>query len=84
MEALALIGFIVQTIGAVSTAVGYINNVRDAPKERLELLREVQSLLPLLTELQARVKAAKPDDPWFASARPAARGHERTHGEAGW
>lgn len=69
MEAIALVGFIVQAVGAVVKAVEYLNDVRDAPKERVRLSQEVQSLLVLLTELRGRVEAAKPDDAWFASVR---------------
>lgn len=69
MEAIGLVGFILQALGAVVKSVEYLNDVRDAPKERAKLSQEIQSLLVLLTELRTRVEAAKPDDPWFASVR---------------
>ncbi|RYP54685.1 hypothetical protein DL768_000621 [Monosporascus sp. mg162] len=71
MEVIGLVGVIVQAIGAVSKAVGYLKDVRDAPGERAKITQEAGSLVMLLSELKCRIEAAnsKPTDPWFATVR---------------
>ena len=48
--------------------LSYLRDVWDAPDDRVKLTSEKVSHLDiLLTLLQARVKQAKPEDPWFAA-----------------
>ncbi|KAI9764108.1 MAG: hypothetical protein M1840_008668 [Geoglossum simile] len=60
---------IVQLIDATMKVMKYLNDVKDAPKDRAKLAREATSLLVLLTELRYMVEEAKSTDPWFAGIR---------------
>ena len=45
----------------------YLNDVKNAPKERARLSLEAANLLPLLNSLRDQVENASPNDPWIAS-----------------
>lgn len=65
VSALGLAAAILQLIDAATNAVKYLNDVRDAPKERAKLAREVAGLVPLLTDLKYQAEETKSIDPWF-------------------
>ena len=61
---------IVQLIELTLEAVGYINDVRKAPKTRARLAREATNLLTLLTDLRYRLEDVETSaDPWFHGVR---------------
>lgn len=64
-----IVGAVVQLIGVTSKAVNYLNDVKDAPKDRAKLAREATNLLSLFTELRYRVEETTSTDPWFAGLR---------------
>jgi len=45
----------------------YLNDVKNAPKERAKLSLEAANLLPLLDTLRDQVENADPNDPWIES-----------------
>ena len=45
----------------------YLNDVKNAPKERAKLSLEAANLLPLLNSLRDQVENASPNDPWIES-----------------
>ncbi|KAJ9602544.1 hypothetical protein H2200_013087 [Cladophialophora chaetospira] len=51
------------------TLMKYVNDVRNAPKERAQLAREASNVYALLTSLRFRVEDAKGDDPWFSQIK---------------
>ncbi|KAL9629066.1 MAG: hypothetical protein Q9204_005491 [Flavoplaca sp. TL-2023a] len=65
MEIVGLTASVTQLIDITAKAIKYLNSVKEASKERAGLFQEASSLLPLLVNLQARVNAAKPSEPWF-------------------
>jgi hypothetical protein len=72
MDPVTVVGLaagIVQLIDATAKAVKYLNDAKDAPKDRARLAREAASLLALLTDLRYRVEEAKVTDPWFTGVR---------------
>ena len=72
MDPITVVGLaasIVQLIDATMKAMKYLNNVKDAPKDRAKIAREATSLLVLLMELRYMVEEAKSTDPWFAGIR---------------
>ncbi|KIW35343.1 uncharacterized protein PV07_02044 [Cladophialophora immunda] len=69
VAAVGLLASIIQLIDATAKAVKYLNDVKNAPKERARLAREATNLLALLTDLRYRVEDAKSTDPWFAGVR---------------
>ena len=65
-----LLASVVQLIDATTKAYQYLNDVKDAPRERSTLGREALSLLVLLQDLRDRVENTKDDqDPWFAGVQ---------------
>jgi hypothetical protein len=69
VTAVGLVASIIQLIDATTTAIKYLNDVKDAPKDRAALAREGSSLLALLTDLRYRLEEAESTDPWFNSVR---------------
>lgn len=69
VSVLGLVASLVQLVDATSKVIGYLNDLKDAPKERARLAREATSLLTLLTDLRFRIEEAGPTDPWCASLR---------------
>ena len=66
VTAIGLVSSIVQLIECTAKTIGYINHVKDAPKERARLAREATTLLSLLTDLRYRIDDAEKNDPWFS------------------
>jgi hypothetical protein len=69
VTAVGLATSIVQLIDATTTAIKYLNDVKDAPKDRATLAREGSSLLALFIDLRYRVEEAESTGPWFTSMR---------------
>ncbi|KAJ4290853.1 hypothetical protein N0V90_010048 [Kalmusia sp. IMI 367209] len=69
LSALGLVVNIVQVIDGVTKIVGYINDVKDAPKDRARLARECTSLLDYLVDFRYKVEESSANDPWYSSAR---------------
>ena len=56
---------VAQLIDATSKVIRYINDVKNAPKERGKLAREISNLLPLFTDLRYRIDESNTKDSWF-------------------
>jgi hypothetical protein len=69
VTAVSLAASIVQLINTTTKAIKYLNDVKDAPKDRATLAREVSSLLALFTDLRYRVEEAESMGAWFADVR---------------
>jgi hypothetical protein len=69
VTAVGLAASIVQLIDATTTAIKYLNDVKDAPKDRATLAREGSSLLTLFIDLRYTVEEAESTGAWFASVR---------------
>lgn len=65
VTALSLVASVVQLIDATTKAIGFLNDVRNAPKERARLAQEATSLLALLTNLRYMLEDANTTEPWF-------------------
>jgi hypothetical protein len=66
---LGLVASIVQLIDTTTKAIKYINDVKDAPRDRARLAREAANLLAFLTDLRYRLEETKSTDPWFTGIR---------------
>ncbi|KAK4695531.1 hypothetical protein P7C71_g2236, partial [Lecanoromycetidae sp. Uapishka_2] len=66
VSAAGLIASIVSIVSATAQTVQYLNDVKDAPKDRGKISQEAISLLGLLTSLRDRLDNADPTEPWFA------------------
>lgn len=69
VTAIGLVASIIQLIDVTAKAVKYLNDVKDAPKDRQRLALEVTSLLTLLTNLRYQMEEAEATDTWFICLR---------------
>ena len=69
VTAIGLIASIAQLIAVTSDTITYLNDVKDAPKDRAKLLREAASLLSILTGLRCRIEDTNDTDPWLIGVR---------------
>ena len=60
---------IIQIIDTTTKAVKYLNDVKDAPKDRALLAQEATSTLVLLTQLRYRLEGTNAKDPWHVGIR---------------
>ena len=65
MEPLSISVSIIALVNSASTVVQYLYGIKNAGKERSRLAREIAGLLPLLTQLEDRLRDAQANDPWF-------------------
>ena len=71
MDPVATIGAaasVLQLIGVAGKAIKYINDIKNAPRERFRLVQELNTLYEILIELEIRVDEAKMngDDKWLS------------------
>ncbi|KAL8746242.1 MAG: hypothetical protein Q9184_007773 [Pyrenodesmia sp. 2 TL-2023] len=74
MEVVGLIANIGQLIEITAKTIKYLNSVKDASKDRLNVARETSGLLPLLWDLRSRVDANKNEE-WSRCIRFRAAEH---------
>lgn len=65
ITAIGLAASIAQLIEATTKAIKYLNNVKDAPKDRAKLVQEASSLLALLTNLKYTLEGANTIESWL-------------------
>lgn len=65
LTAAGLAASIIQIITATLQTIQFLNDVKDAPKDRAKLVKEAANLLALLTSLQYRMEEANPKDAWY-------------------
>jgi hypothetical protein len=66
---ISLVASITQLIDATTKTIRYLNDVKDAPKDRATLAQEAANTLILLTNLRYKLEEAKSTDPWFTGVR---------------
>ena len=69
VTAVGLVAALLQLIDVTAQTIQYINEVKDAPKQRGRLAREASGLLMLLTDLRYRVEEADESNAWFTGVR---------------
>ncbi len=69
VTAVGLAAAIIQLMDATMMAIKYLNDVKDAPKDRSKIARDATSLMVLLTDLRYRVEETDSTDPWFTGVR---------------
>ena len=69
VSAVGLIASIVQLIATTSRVIKYVDEVKDAPKEKASLAAEAANLVPLLMTLKQRVETSSSTDPCFSSVQ---------------
>ncbi|KAJ9663080.1 hypothetical protein H2198_001072 [Neophaeococcomyces mojaviensis] len=68
-DPLSVAASIIAVIQVTSQVVVFINEVRNAPKEQVQIAIEASNLLSLLTRLRYRVDEAQANEPWFEQVR---------------
>jgi hypothetical protein len=69
MDPLSLTASIAALISTTAQVVSYLNDIKDAPKERAKLASEAACLYPLFIQLKYRVNEVKAGDKWNESTR---------------
>ena len=69
MDPLSATASIIAILHLSSKVVGYLNDVRDASKDRAKCAIEVASLSSLLTNLRFRLEEETPRASWYASVQ---------------
>ena len=64
---ISLVAGIAQLIGVTTKTIKYLNNVKDAPKDRAKLIQEASSLLALLTNLNYTLEGANTTESWLGT-----------------
>jgi hypothetical protein len=73
MDPLSVTASIIAILQLSNKVMGYLNDVKDAPKERRRCAIEITNLHSLLTNLRFRVEDGDPSTPWFDRIRELAK-----------
>lgn len=65
MDPLSVTASIITIITLTGSVIDYLNDIKDASKDRARCEEQVANLQCLLRSLKNRVKEAKPEDSWF-------------------
>ncbi|KAI9792977.1 MAG: hypothetical protein M1816_001299 [Peltula sp. TS41687] len=69
MDPLSLSAGIIALLQLTATVTSYLNNVKDASKDRAKCAIEASNVYSLLTNLRYRLEGATSEDPWFIAVR---------------
>jgi len=69
MDPLSLTASVIAVLQLTGAVIGYLNDVKEAPKECQQCTIEACNLQSLLTNLRYRLEQACVGDPWFIAVR---------------
>jgi hypothetical protein len=69
MDPLSITASIVALLQLSNKVIGYLNDIKDAPKEHAKCAVEATNLHSLLTNLRYRLEDENADTPWFTTIR---------------
>ena len=69
MDGLSAAASIVAVLQLTGEVIGYLNDVKNAPKECEQCTIEISSLQSLLISLRYRLQQGQAGDPWFTAVR---------------
>jgi hypothetical protein len=69
MDPLSMTASLIAIMQLAHSVVGYLNDVKNASKEQVNIATEISSVNALLIPLKYRVKDAQSGDPWFAEVQ---------------
>lgn len=69
MDPVSLTASIIAILQLTSTVVGYLNEVKDAPKDRARCATEASNLFNLLNNLRYRLEEADTNQAWYTAIR---------------
>ena len=70
MDPLSITASVIAILQLTGTVLGYLSDVKNAPKECQQCAIEASNLLYLLTTLRYRLEQEQTGDPWFTAIRP--------------
>src|SRR5271155_995584 len=69
MDGLSGAASIIAVLQLTGVVIGYLNDVKDAPKECQQCTIEASNIQNLLINLRYRLEQGQPDLPWFTAVR---------------
>jgi hypothetical protein len=69
MDGLSTASSIIAVLQITAEVIGYLNNVKNAPKECQQCTIEASNLQSLLINLRYRLEQGHASDPWFTAVR---------------
>src|ERR1700712_5128873 len=69
MDPLSITASVIAVTQITSAIIGYLNDVKDAPKDRARCAIEASNFYNLLINLRYRLEEATADDPWYTAIR---------------
>ena len=69
MDGLSDVASIIAALQLTGAVIGYLNDVKDAPKECQQCTIEASNIQNLLINLRYRLEQGQADDPWFTAVR---------------
>jgi hypothetical protein len=69
MDPLSITASIIALVQLTSTVIKYLDDVKDAPKDRAKLVIEASSLYSLLMHLKYRLEEGRSNESWYNSIR---------------
>jgi hypothetical protein len=69
MDGLSAAASIIAVLQLTGEVIGYLNDVKDAPKECQQCTIETSNVQNLLINLRYRLEQAQPEQPWFTAVR---------------
>jgi hypothetical protein len=69
MDGLSAAASIIAVLQLTGVVIGYLNDVKDAPKECQQCTIEVSNIQNLLINLRYRLEQGHAGDPWFTAVR---------------
>lgn len=69
VTAVGLVASVSQLIHIAVRSVQYLNDLKDANKDRVQLLQEASNVLPLLISLRSRLEESSGDESWSNGIR---------------
>lgn len=69
MDPLSVTASVIAILEATTSVISFLNQVKDAPKERNKVKLEAAALYSLLTQLNCRVDEAGSHEAWYVSVK---------------
>jgi len=69
MDPISFTASIIAILQLTSTIIGYLSDVKDAPKERARCATEASNLFNLLNNLRYRLEEADTSQAWYTALR---------------
>ena len=69
MDGLSVAASIIAVLQLTGAVIGYLNDVKDAPKECQQCTIEASNIQNLLINLRYRLEQGQAGDPWFTAVR---------------